>query len=223
MIEVNAIWFLSISLLVISFLAIVFIAKIFTNSFDGIKFSFMRVFPYEVIENNEKFPLIYKGFLYLFSIICIFPLFALASEKVQFNAFYLASIMLTFSGVCFVFLNFFDATHTKAHLLLFVLFGCFCLLGNLINASVTLTYLLNERFYETNKSFAILKISISIILALLQITIYVNPKLKDWAKLDKNEAGQLSRPKRFPLAYSEWATLLVLFLSVVNLYISILR
>lgn len=223
MIEINAVWFLSVSLLIVAFLGITLIAKFLTSPFDGIVFSFARVFPYEVVENNEKYAVFYKSFLYLFSIMCFFPLFTLTSARVRFDAFHMSSIILGFSGVCFVFLNFFDATHTKVHLLLFVLFGCLTLLGNLISGFTSATYLIMDRYFEVNRPFTIVKVIISFMLTILQIGIFVNPKLLHWAKLEKNEAGQVIRPKKFPLAYSEWASFLILTLSVLTLYISIIK
>ena len=66
---------------------------------------------------------------------------------------------------------------------------------------------------------------ITTLLSILQILIILNPKLKDWAKLeafvDENKNINYRRPKIFILALSEWLTFLlstiglILFLIVI--------
>jgi hypothetical protein len=49
----------------------------------------------------------------------------------------------------------------------------------------------------------------------------MNPKLKTWLKLDQID-GEYVRPKRFVLAYSEWAILLALFLTEMTYFLQLL-
>ena len=60
----------------------------------------------------------------------------------------------------------------------------------------------------------------AVIVALI-LCLIVNPKLRMWAKLDLVD-GEYVRPKRFPLAYSEWGVLLGLFLTEVLYFIQLL-
>ena len=53
------------------------------------------------------------------------------------------------------------------------------------------------------------------VFAILELLIAFNPKLKKWSKLEhvSGKENEYVRPKKFPLAYSEWGTFLILFLS----------
>ena len=132
-------WIISVALLVISFVGIAVSAVMFAKPVDEYKFSFMRMFPFEVgrtAENNGKF---YSFFTYLFAGLCFAPLVIIVGEKSDLAALKPMSILTTcilgLGGLSFIFLNIFDVTHVKPHLSLFTVFaGLVILSGGLIFA-----------------------------------------------------------------------------------------
>lgn len=224
MIEINGIWILSVSLLIVAFLAVVLIAKFLTKPFDKINFSFLRVFPSEVIENTENYSTIYKLCLYLFGLMGFFPIFVLANADCNFGVLYLASSLLGLAGICFVFLHFFNPSHVKVHLLLFVLFGCLVIAGSFASGFGSLLLIDHyEIFGNSHRISCIIKASISFLFVVIELVLLLNPKLRNWAKLEKTESGEIVRPRKFPLAYTEWATFLVLILSELSLYATLIK
>lgn len=226
MIEINSIWIVSISLILITFFAIVFLAKFCTKPFDNISFSFLRVFPCETVQNVDRVSLVYKLCLYLFSIMCFFPIFILSQAHVNLVSFYVATILLGLGSICFVFLHFFNPSHVKAHLFLFSFFAGFVFAGSVVSGLALLTLLnANKSVVETFRVGVIVKSSVTFLIAILELVLLLNPKLKTWAKLDKIEGSenQFSRPKKFPLAYTEWAIYLTLVLSELMLFINIIE
>lgn len=219
-------WIVSVAILVISFLGIVFSAKFFTKPVDEYKFSFMRIFPFEVVKNAENYGKFYSFSMYLFAGMCFSPLIIIVSQKSDLSALNPMSILLAcllgLAGLCFVFLNIFDVTHVKPHLSLFVVFaGLVILTGALLFVRGLTAYKTFADHGHNEVLFIVTEIlaGLSVIYSLL---IVVNPKLMSWARLD-NVDGTYKRPKRFVLAYSEWALLLALFFNELIFFVQLLK
>jgi len=218
-------WVISVTLLLISFLGIVLSAKLLSKPIDEYKFSFLRIFPFEVInatESNSKF---YTFSTYLFSGICFTPILLVISEQSSLKSLNPMSILIAcvlgFAGLCFMFLNIFDATHVKAHLSLFTVFAFLIILSSLlIFARGLIGYNVFKEHGKSEYLFLVSEIlsGLSFVLAIL---IVFNPKLKTWAKLDMVD-GKYVRPKKFVLAYSEWALLLTLFINELIYFVQLL-
>jgi len=219
-------WIVSVVLLVISFAGIAVSAAMFAKPVDEYKVSFMRMFPFEMArtaENNGKF---YSFFTYLFAGLCFAPLVIIVGGKSDLSALKPMSILLTcvlgLSCLCFIFLNIFDVTHVKAHLSLFTVFaGLVILSGGLIFARGLTAYKIFSDHGHKEILFLITEIlaAVSVVFTLL---VLVNPKLRSWARLD-NVDGTYKRPKRFVLAYSEWALLTILFFNELVFFVQLLK
>ena len=218
-------WIVSVSLLLLSFFGIVFTAKIFAKPVDQYKVSFLRMFPFEMIktaENNGKF---YSFSTYLFAGMCFTPIIVIiegTSKLANLNPLSIfIACLLGLAGLCFIFLNIFDVTHVKPHLSLFGIFASLALLTSIL-VSVRGIFAYNLFLKHGSKELILLFTGIlSGVVAILCLAIMANPKLRLWAKLDQVD-GEYVRPKRFPLAYSEWGLLLALFLTEVLYFIQLL-
>ena len=218
-------WIVSVSILLVSFLGIVFTAKFLAKPVDKYNVSFMRMFPFEIVrtaENNGKF---YSFSTYLFAGMCFSPIIVLVETTSKLSNLNPLSIfiacLLGLSGLCFIFLNVFDVTHVKPHL---TIFGIFALLTLLSGVLVTVRgFVAFDAFkkHGASEPLFIVSASLSALVACFVLLVIMNPKLRTWARLDQVD-GEYVRPKRFPLAYSEWEILLSLFLVEIAYFIQLL-
>ena len=218
-------WILSLTLLLIGFIGIVLSAKLLSKPIDEYKFSFTRIFPFEVINASGENSRFYSFSTYLFSGMCFSPILLVISEQTSLKTLNPMSILLAcvlgFAGLCFIFLNIFDATHVKAHLSLFTVFAFLILLSaTLIFSRGLIAYNIFKEHGKQEYIFLISEI-LSAITFILVLLLIFNPKLKTWAVLEERD-GQYYRPKRFVLAYSEWALLLVLFINGLIYFLQLL-
>lgn len=218
-------WIISVSLLLLSFFGIVFTAKLFAKPVDEHKVSFMRMFPFEMAKTAENYGKFYSFSTYLFSGICFTPIIVIVEGTSKLSNLNPLSIfiacLLGLTGLCFIFLNIFDVTHVKAHLTLFGIFASLTLLTSvLISFRGIIAYDLCLK-HGSQELILLITGILSGVVALLCLLIMLNPKLKLWARLDQID-GEYVRPKRFPLAYSEWGLLLALFITEVLYFIQLL-
>ena len=209
-------WVVSVALLLISFLGIVLSAKLLSKPIDEYKFSFMRIFPFEVINATEDKAKFYTFSTYLLSGVCFLPILLVVSEQASLKSLNPMSILIAcvlgLAGLCFVFLNIFDATHVKAHLSLFTVFAFLILLSStLIFSRGLIAYNIFKEHGKQEYLFLVTEILAALTFAFVLLIIF-NPKLKTWAVLEERD-GKYYRPKRFVLAYSEWALVLTLFIN----------
>ena len=218
-------WIISVSLLMVSFFAVVATAKFLSKPVDEYRVSFMRMFPFEMLrtaENNGKF---YSFSTYLFSGLCFTPIIVIVEEMTKLSELNPLSILIAcilgLAGLCFVFLNIFDVTHVKPHLIIFGLFASLTLLGGaLISVRGFVGYDIFLKHGNTEILFLVTAGLAELVVVFVLILMF-NPKLRIWAKLDQVD-GKYVRPKRFPLAYSEWGLLLSLFLFEILYFIQLL-
>lgn len=200
-------WILSLAALLLTFLCIVFLAKFTVNPIDSQGFSFKRVFPFEALKRREKVQSLYIFCLCLFAASAVLPLFNLITHPGEIENIKTLTVTVSsvfcIAAIIFGFLSYFDATHTKVHLILFVLFLCFTLLGNALAAIRGVA--IYKVYAEHNKQYVITLVGAVIcgVSALFCAILAVNPKLKNWAELEKVN-NIYERPKVFVLAYYEW-------------------
>ena len=77
------IWIVTFCVFCVCSLAIIFLAKFTTKPVDSYNFSFKRVFPFEVIKDNEKIVTIYRILLCVFVAASFAPLFNLLTNYGQ--------------------------------------------------------------------------------------------------------------------------------------------
>lgn len=218
-------WVLSVTLIFIGFSGIVLSAILLSKPIDEYKFSFMRIFPFEVISSSGDNSKFYSFSTYLFSGMCFSPILLVISEQSSLKTLNPMSILLScalgFAGLCFIFLNIFDATHVKAHLSLFTVFAFLILLSaTLIFSRGLIAFNLFNEHGKQEYIFLVSEILAAITFAFTLFIIF-NPKLKTWAVLEQRD-GKYYRPKKFVLAYSEWALLLTLFINELIYFLQLL-
>lgn len=210
--QFTPIWIVTLIAYLITVIGLGFLAKITAKPVDSYAFSFKRVFPFEVLNHSDR-PLPYKAFLCLFVAASFAPIFNLFTSYGQIANIEGISIAIccTFglASICFAFLHYFDATHTMVHLVLFVLFLCLSLLGCAL-ATIKGIAVYNVYAKHDEKMYcSLIGAIISGICGLMLVILSVNPKLKNWANLQKVDSGY-ERPKVFILAYYEWLTFFIL-------------
>ena len=218
-------WIITISILVVSFFGVVISALLFTKPVDEYKFSFLRIFPFEAIRNSENNGKIYSFFTFLFSGMAFTPIILIVEGSGKLSNLNPLSIFIAcvigLAGVCFVFLNFFDVTHTKPHLVLFAIFALLTLLSGVLVVVRGFTAFDLLKKHGSTEYFLIICSAACVLATLPVLAFIVNPKLKDWPRLDQVD-GEYVRPKHFVLAYSEWGIFLSLFLIELCYFVQIL-
>lgn len=219
------IWIVTFCIFCVCSLAIIFLAKFTTKPVDSYNFSFKRVFPFEVIKDNEKIVTIYRVLLCVFVAASFAPLFNLLTNYGQIANVQGLSIAICciygFAAICFAFLHYFDATHTLAHIVLFVIFLCLTLLGNLLAA--TKGFSVYQIYLKHNQNYVVALVGaiISGLCGLVCVIASLNPRLKNWAALQRVD-NQVVRPKVFILAFSEWITFFMLVIGEASYFLVLL-
>lgn len=222
--QFTPVWIVTFSLLCVCAIAIVILARFTCKPVDSYEFSFKRIFPFEVIHQNDK-SLPYRILLCAFVAVSFAPLFNLFTSYGQIENIQGISIGIScvfgFAAICFAFLHHFDATHTIPHLFLFVLFISLTLLGNALAAikgfAVYSTYLKHNQ----NMICPLVGAIICAVCAIVSTIFALNPRLKNWPVLNKLDSGY-ERPKVFILAFSEWMTFFLLAIGEISYFLVLL-
>lgn len=229
MISVNAIWIFSLAGLLLAAVAI-FAITIIRFGLGIEKFSFLRNFPYELVQTNDKAISIIKTLLYIETAFAFSPLFFITPLINEFGSlgFFCIFISCVFglSSICNCLLFFFDARYTKTHIVLVTLSMALCLLANALVITLN-SIVLKEYTSVGNKHIlSVICIIFSGLLTIGMLVLMINPKLKKWANLTsegEQEERVYSRGKVFILALSEWLTILISILGELLFFISVLK
>ena len=219
MIAPNIIWIFSLAAFALIALTIFVVIVLNSRRMDP-KFSFLRTFPYEFINERGNEIILFKPLLYILTGLAFSPLFVITPLIKEFGSLGFFSVMIScvfgLAMICNCLLFFFDARYTKTHMVLFTISSCLVFLSN------TLTTIYSFVIFKGYKDMAsdhlgslILGIASGVI-AIAVLFLIVNPKLKNWAKLEVETDGDQKTYKRgkvFILAFTEW---LILLLSVVG-------
>lgn len=222
--QFTPVWIITFCVYLLCSFAIVFLAKFIAKPVDSYNFSFRRIFPFEVINRSEK-SLPYRILLCVFVAASFAPLFNLFTSYGQIANVEAISIAVCcvfgLASICFAFLHYFDATHTKVHLILFVFFVCLTLLGNALAAIKGIA--VYRAFLRHNQQMVVSLIGgiLCGVCAIFGIFIAVNPKLKNWANLEKVN-NNYERPKVFILAYTEWLSFFLLVIGELSYFLVLL-
>lgn len=229
MINFNILWVIFLVVYIVSFLALIFFRFMLID--DKINYSYRRNFPCEILTSGSKVVDVYKIFLFIFVGLSFSPLFCILPKIGEFgNIGWLAIVISVLYGFCGVFiaaLHIFEAKFIKVHSIVVSIFiGLSFLTSALSGLFSMLTFQVNNRF-DSGRPLELVFMGLFIVIALFDVMIVLNPKLKDWTKLDKVKLTDGSigydRPKVFILAASEWIVILLTFIAEVLFFISLLK
>ena len=222
--DFSPLWIVLFSVLIVCSLAIIFLAKFATKPVDSYRFSFKRVFPFEVI-NRDQNSLVYRILLCIFVAASFAPIFIHLTgggliENAQGISIAICCVY-GFAAISFAFLHYFDATHTVVHLVLVVLFLCLTLLGNALACikGINVYYTLAQHDQQAYSS--LVGGIICGLASLFGIILALNPSLKNWANLSKIDGG-FERPRFFILAFTEWASFFLLIIGEIANFLILL-
>lgn len=221
--QFTPVWIVTFCVLIACSLAIIFSARFLTKPVDSQVFSFKRVFPFEVINRGQN-SYIYKVLLCIFVIANIASIFNILGDG-QIENIRGISIAIccvyTLASICFVFLHFFDATHTLVHIILFTLFLCLTLLGNAL-AAVKGFAIFNVLIEHNGQAiFSAVAATLCGLVVICTLILSINPKLRNWANLTKTDDGYI-RPRVFILALSEWIVFFLLIIGEASYFLILL-
>ena len=230
MIEFNLVWIFLLVFFVASFAVVAILSILRLHQVEEENRSFLRVFPCELIKEKIPNANIYRIFIYIFSGLCFAPVFVVLPLLDEFGGLGALAMILSFlygiEGIVMVSIFLFNIRYTNTHTKLSTAFmaGSF-----LVNALTTLYGVLTYTTWNKFDKGSPLALAMAILAGLLTIgtlLIMFNPKLKNWAQLVKVENGEeviYSRPKIFPLAFSEWLIIVVNFVGEIAFFIEIIR
>lgn len=222
MIKINLIWIIVLVALLIAFGGFIFFGLI--NKKDEGKFSFLKQFPFEFVNSKlvKIFAYLVGGFSFL-PLIVVLPLYSDFSSLALYTIFVTCVFGLaSLSGLVITLLS---TKYIKQHLISATVLMALAFLSSALTCLYSiLISRINIRF-SGGDFYHILLASISGLLAIAMLVIMFSPKLKNWAKLSEEIVDNekvFSRGKFFPLAYSEWASIAVIFISEIIFLLSML-
>lgn len=196
----------------------------FLNKKKG--YSFRSYFSYEMFDKEKKsFSNILLRIIETLAVLTLLSsgVFGLLVEggdqsiALYFIAFCLLGLVASLSHY---FLSFIDLSFAKAHFILFFVEAAALILFAAMNG-----FYFSSIYRNLSEPSYLFVAILSFVYMLIALLILVNPKMKDWAKMEKkvDEKGEATytRPKRFVLPYSEWAIYLLLVLSNITSLVGI--
>lgn len=204
--------FLLFLLLSIFLPLIFFVYALYAKKRRKEEFSFRSYFSYELFSYEKKDASYYIlrmiGALAYFSptISGIYGLVLIASRGDATTSFFLGfiSVFAFIFGLFQYLLTYCDFSNERNHLTFFFLSGASLIIFS--GMAAFYFFAIYRNIYLPSSLIAVIALSLIVIASII---ILLNPKLKDWSKMEKTtkEDGSVtySRPKRFVLPYSEWA------------------
>lgn len=183
-------------------------------------YHFQNTFPYELAKVKTNTPMIISrilllsSFMFLFAFYIIYP-FELYLSNIDIMSKFV-SIIGCASIISFFGIFLFDMKNVKLHLIMDVFLFSFSFI---LTASIAVMgfWTLNDQSASSIDLKKIICASVACLMAILQLILIFNPKLKDWSKLEQksNDDGTIVyvRPKWFALAYSEWSFILSTYIN----------
>lgn len=203
---------------ILLFVAFIYFSFVNYQKRFNLKYSMRNVFPYELNYKGRFKDNLAGNICLTLSSICLLVFFSTFLKHYD-NGFFLASMI---SGIIFslatLLIFFIPFELLKFHIILdLALFmGALCVNGTLATGA----------FFQIYELFNVYSLIAAIITSILTVFVFIlimNPKLSHWADLspEKNKDGTMSfkRPKYFVLAYSEWALVLVAYLTTIPTFI----
>ena len=230
MIGINLVWIVFLVAFVGVFATLVVLSILRMNYIEKENRSFLRLFPCELIKDSIPNANIYRVLLYIFSGLCFAPVFVVLPLLDEFGGLGALAMIVSFlygiEGLVMVSIFLFNIRYTNTHTKLSTIFmaGSFLILA-LITLYAVLTFTTWNKFDKGSVLTLVMAI-LAGLLAIGTLIITLNPKLKKWASLVKSQSGDeaiYSRPKIFPLAFSEWLIILINFFGEITFFISLIR
>jgi len=230
MIEFNLVWIFFLVAFAGMFIALLVLSILRMQHVEEENSSFMRLFPCELIKEKIPGASIYRILIYIFSGLCFAPVFVVLPLLDEFGGLGAMAMIVSFlygiEGIVMVSIFLFNIRYTNTHTKLSTGFmaGSF-----LVNGLTTVYAILTYTTWNKFDKGSVLTLVMAILAGLLTIgtlLITLNPKLKNWAQLVKSQNGEevvYSRPKIFPLAFSEWLIILINFVGEIVFFISLIR
>ena len=210
-------WIAAIIILPFSFFLMVFYGLSNHRAIFKERYSVLNMFPYELSYHNQgRLLLFYRLFLYVYAAFSLTPALLLISKYFNYPSYlsYLVLIggIFAISAVSFLTLHIIQAKFVRLHSL--VVTGYFA--SSVLSAGASSIFLINLFISDNGSKPAFLALGIVVaVLGFLILAIMVNPRLREWAKMNsqQNEDGSvvIVRPRIFVLALSEW---LIIFLNL---------
>lgn len=203
-------WIAAIIILPFSFFLFVFYGLSNHHQTFKERYSFLNMFPYELSYHNQgRLLLFYRLFLYVYAAFSLTPALLLISKYFNYPSFlsYLALIggIFVISAISFLTLHIIQAKFVRLHSLVATSYFA----SSVLSAGASSIFLIN--LYLSNNGTQPVFLFLGIVVAILGLfilAIMVNPRLRDWAKMNsqQNEDGTvvIVRPRIFVLALSEW-------------------
>ena len=214
MIKTNLIWLIVLVFIIVAFAGFIAFGYLSTKD-DQEKYSFTRNFPFEINKSpvSRTFSYLCGGFAFL-PLTFILPLYSDFGTLGFYSVFIVC--VFGFTALAASALVNLPTTYLKPHIVLSTIVMA---LAFLCAALTTIYSVLVCNISMRSGHSGGLQIAFAAIAGLLAIgmpVLILNPKLAKWAKLEEvivDNQKAYTRGKFFPLAYSEWAALLVIFLS----------
>ena len=230
MIPIDFVWIVLLASYMLAFAASIVFASLSMSSDKKANYSFLRNFPYEIPQIEAKVSKFYKVFIFIFAGLCFAPILDIVPNIAIFGDMGIFAIVIScvygLAGLSIVALHMFEAKFVKVHSIVVTCLLAFSLLANALTAVYSgVTYKVMSKFGE-GRVVSIVLLAFSALLALAIIVLAVNPKLKNWAKLDVSEENgekKVSRPHVFILALTEWLAIAITFVGEIVFYLSLIK
>ncbi len=180
----------------------------------NVKYTPRNMFPYELNYDAKVTDNWMGNILYLFFSIAMVGVFICLFRTTDSAILLTLCIVGVIVNVMGLFIPFVPVKYARAHLLIDILYF---ILTFFTLACVALTAF--EDYQNFDGVFSLVMTIVAAVFTILYFAVIMNPKLSGWAKMDKNENSDgtvyYSRPKYFPLAYTEWLTILTNIITMV--------
>ncbi|MCR5333152.1 MAG: hypothetical protein K6E11_03970 [Bacilli bacterium] len=223
MIKLNLIWLLVLILIILAFIGFITFGYISTKS-ESEKYSFSRHFPYEINKSQASriFSYLCGGFAFL-PLTFILPLYSDFGSLAFYSVFITCIFGLAMMSATAI--SNLPTSYLKPHLVLSTIVMAFAFLTSTLTTVYSILISNLQTKVGLSSGVHIALAVVSGMLAVGMLFVIFSPKLANWAKLEEtvlNNEKMYTRGKFFPLAYSEWIAIGVIFLSEIIFLISTL-
>lgn len=230
MIKIDLVWILLLAALVVCAAACVVVSIISMKKNDSNE-SFLRTFPYEVADKKNSLAKVYRPFLYVYAGLCFGPLFDIVPNIGKFNGMEALGIIIAcvfgLAGLMNAAIHLFEAKFPKVHTIVATVSFMLTFLASCLVCLFSILVYKSQSSLGEGRITSIVLAILAGIFAIAILAITLNPKLKDWARLEQVSAEDGSvtykRPKIFWLAFSEWLVMGIGVISELVFFLSFVR
>ena len=229
MIQIGPFWIITIASYVGVFL--IFLTILLIKNRASKKFNILQYFIEEIISSNDKLSYPLKIAQYAFVIPSALPIFLVAFNYSVFGNFLfvesiIAAVLLLLSLLNII-MSYIPVRNVKPHSVVTTVHLTTTLLMSALTSFNGIYFFYLYQSQSTGGVYQLILGIVSIIFTILMILIIFNPKLKTWYLLESEveEDGTIAtkRPKIFPLAFSEWLSIFIAFISGLIFILELLK